>query len=203
MKLGKLEIFKTPKGTEVQLKLENETLWLDAHLIAEIFDVQRPAVVKHITNIYDSGELEKASSCSILEQVASDGKKRKMNFYNLDVIISVGYRINSSKATQFRQWATQRLKDYLIEGIALNEKRLEQKNKEIHVLHDGIRILSRAIEDQAANYETYALLHQFSVGLQLLDDYDHESLDVRGVHMETANYPTLSEYMELVEKMRA
>jgi prophage maintenance system killer protein len=203
MKLGKLEIFKTPKGTEVQLKLENETLWLDAHLIAEIFDVQRPAVVKHITNIYDSGELEKASSCSILEQVASDGKKRKMNFYNLDVIISVGYRINSSKATQFRQWATQRLKDYLIEGIALNEKRLEQKNKEIHVLHDGIRILSRAIEDQAANYETYALLHQFSVGLQLLDDYDHESLDVRGVHMETANYPTMSEYMELVEKMRA
>jgi prophage maintenance system killer protein len=203
MKLGKLEIFKTPKGTEVQLKLENETLWLDAHLIAEIFDVQRPAVVKHITNIYDSGELEKASSCSILEQVASDGKKRKMNFYNLDVIISVGYRINSSKATQFRQWATQRLKDYLIEGIALNEKRLEQKNKEIHVLHDGIRILSRAIEDHAANYETYALLHQFSVGLQLLDDYDHESLDVRGVHMETANYPTMSEYMELVEKMRA
>jgi prophage maintenance system killer protein len=203
MKLGKLEIFKTPKGTEVQLKLENETLWLDAHLIAEIFDVQRPAVVKHITNIYDSGELEKASSCSILEQLASDGKKRKMNFYNLDVIISVGYRINSSKATQFRQWATKRLKDYLIEGIALNEKRLEQKNKEIHVLHDGIRILSRAIEDQAANYETYALLHQFSVGLQLLDDYDHESLDVRGVHMETANYPTLSEYMELVEKMRA
>jgi prophage maintenance system killer protein len=203
MKLGKLEIFKTPKGTEVQLKLENETLWLDAHLIAEIFDVQRPAVVKHITNIYDSGELEKASSCSILEQLASDGKKRKMNFYNLDVIISVGYRINSSKATQFRQWATKRLKDYLIEGIALNEKRLEQKNKEIHVLHDGIRILSRAIEDQTANYETYALLHQFSVGLQLLDDYDHESLDVRGVHMETANYPTLSEYMELVEKMRA
>jgi prophage maintenance system killer protein len=203
MKQGKLEIFKTLKGTEVQLKLENETLWLDAHLIAEIFDVQRPAVVKHITNIYDSGELEKASTCSILEQVASDGKKRKMNFYNLDVIISVGYRINSSKATQFRQWATQRLKEYLIEGIAINEKRLEQKNKEIQVLHDGIRILSRAIEDQAANNETYAWLHQYSVGLQLLDDYDHESLDVRGVHIGAANYPSMSEYVELVEKMRA
>lgn len=203
MKQGKLEIFKTLKGTEVQLKLENETLWLDAHLIAEIFDVQRPAVVKHINNIYNSGELEKTSTCSILEQVASDSKKRKMNFYNLDVIISVGYRINSSKATQFRQWATQRLKEYLIEGIAINEKRLEQKNKEIQVLHDGIRILSRAIEDQAANNETYAWLHQYSVGLQLLDDYDHESLDVRGVHLGAADYPSMSEYRKLVEQMRA
>jgi prophage maintenance system killer protein len=203
MKQGKLEIFKTLKGTEVQLKLENETLWLDAHLIAEIFDVQRPAVVKHINNIYDSGELGKETTCSILEQVAVDGKKRKMNFYNLDVIISVGYKINSSKATQFRQWATQRLKDYLIEGIAINEKRLEQKNKEIQVLHDGIRILSRAIENQVANNETYAWLHQYSVGLQLLDDYDHESLDVSGVHIGAANYPSMSEYMELVKQMRA
>ena len=138
-----------------------------------------------------------------MEQVASDGKKRKMNFYNLDVILSVGYRINSSKATQFRQWATKRLKDYLIEGVAINEKRLEQKNKEIQVLHDGIRILSRAIEDQAANNESYAWLHQFSLGLQLLDDYDHEALDAKGKHTVNAKYPAMAEYIELVEKMRA
>lgn len=203
MKQGNLEIFKTQQGTEVQLILENESLWLDAHLIAEIFDVQRPAVVKHIKNIYNTGELDQFSTCSILEQVASDGKKRKMNFYNLDVILSVGYRINSSKATQFRQWATKRLKDYLIEGVAINEKRLEQKNKEIQVLHDGIRILSRAIEDQATNNENYAWLHQFSVGLQLLDDYDHEALDVKGNHTANAEYPAMAEYMELVEQMRA
>jgi death-on-curing family protein len=202
MKQGKLEIFKTQKGTEVQLRLENETLWLDAHLIAEIFDVQRPAVVKHINNIYVSGELEQASTCSILEQVASDGKKRKMNFYNLDVIISVGYRINSSKATQFRQWATQRLKDYLVEGVAINEKRLEQKNKEIQVLHDGIRILSRAIEDQAATNESFSWLHQFSLGLQLLDDYDHEALDAKGNHTVNAEYPDMAEYLNLVNQMR-
>jgi hypothetical protein len=126
MKLGKLEIFKTTKGTEVQLKLENETLWLDAHLIAEIFDVQRPAVVKHITNIYDSGELEKASSCSILEQVASDGKKRKMNFYNLDVIISVGYRVKSHQGTRFRQWATAKLREYIVKGFTINDEVLKQ-----------------------------------------------------------------------------
>ena len=108
--------------------------------------------------------------------------QREIEFYNLDAILSVGYRVNSKRGTQFRQWATKRLKDYLVEGVAINEKRLEQKNKELQVLHDGIRILSRAIEDQANNNENYAWLNQFSVGFQLLDDYDHESLDEKGKH---------------------
>lgn len=111
--------------------------------------------------------------------------------------------LTQKRGTQFRQWATKRLKDYLIEGVAINEKRLEQKNKEIQVLHDGIRILSRAIEDQVSNHENYAWLHQFSLGLQLLDDYDHESLDEKGKHTKDAEYPSMTEYMELVEKMRA
>ena len=92
------------------------------------------------------------------------------------------------------------MKDYLIEGIAINEKRLAQKNKEIQVLHDGIRILSRTIEDQATNNENHAFLHQFSVGLKLLDDYDHESLDEKGKHTKKAEYPSMAEYMEIVEK---
>jgi prophage maintenance system killer protein len=111
--------------------------------------------------------------------------------------------VKSIQGTQFRQWATKRLKEYLIEGVAINEKRLEQKNKEIQVLHDGIRILSRAIENQAANNENYAWLYQFSVGLQLLDDYDHESLDAKGNHTTKAEYPDMSEYMKLVDQMRA
>jgi death-on-curing family protein len=94
------------------------------------------------------------------------------------------------------------LKDYLIEGVAINEKRLEQKNKEIQVLHDGIRIISRAIEDQVINNENYAWLHQFSVGLQLLDDYDHEALDEVGKHTKNAAYPSMAEYLNLVNQMR-
>ena len=135
--------------------------------------------------------------------VQKEGKrevKRNIKCYNLDTIISVGYRVNSKRGTQFRQWATKRLKDYLIEGVAINEKRLAQKNKEIQVLHDGIRILSRTIEDQATNNENHAFLHQFSVGLKLLDDYDHESLDEKGKHTKKAEYPSMVEYMELVEK---
>ena len=94
------------------------------------------------------------------------------------------------------------MKDYLTEGVAINEKRLEQKNKEIQVLHDGIRIISRAIEDQVINNENYAWLHQFSVGLQLLDDYDHEALDEVGKHTKNAAYPTMAEYLNLVNQMR-
>ena len=110
---------------------------------------------------------------------------REIDYFNLDVIISIGFRVNSRRGIEFRQWATQRLKDYLIEGVAINEKRLAQKNKEIQVLHDGIRILSRAIEEQANINENYAWLHQYSLGLQLLDDYDHESLDTKGNHTKS------------------
>lgn len=119
---NKIEIYKTPKGTEVSVKLENDTVWLNAHTIASLFGVNRPAIVKHIGNIYKVSELEENSTCSIMEQVASDGKRRKMSFYNLDMILSVGYRVNSLQATKFRQWATQRLKDYLVQGYAINEK---------------------------------------------------------------------------------
>jgi len=169
--------------------------------LAEIFSVQRPAVVKHINNIYKSGELDPAATCSILEQVAADGKKRKMHLYNLDVIISVGYRVNSTKATQFRQWATQRLKDYLIQGYAINEKRLNQKQQEVQTLRDGIRILSRAIETKMGHADL-TLLDQFAKGLELLDDYDHEKLDSKGITTRQAEFPDLTDYRNIIESMR-
>ncbi len=154
---NKIEIYKTAKGTEIKVTLEKDTIWLDAHAVAELFGVNRPAIVKHIGNIYKSAELDKKSTCSILEQVAADGKKRKMNFYNLDMILSVGYRVNSSQATKFRQWATQRLKDYLVQGYAINEKRLAQKQQEVEYLKTSIRILNRAIA-QEANVQDINLL---------------------------------------------
>ena len=154
-------------------------------------------ISRHLANVFKEGELVKESNMQKLQFANSD---KPIALYNLDVIISVGYRVKSIQGTQFRQWATKRLKEYLIEGVAINEKRLEQKNKEIQVLHDGIRILSRAIENQAANNENYAWLHQFSIGLQLLDDYDHESLDAKGNHTIKAEYPAISEYMKLVQE---
>jgi death-on-curing family protein len=115
----------------------------------------------------------------------------------------VGYRVKSIRGTHFRQWSTQRLKDYLIEGVAINEKRLNQKNKEIKILHDGIRILSRVIEEKLDTNEAYAWLHQFKMGLKLLDDYDHETLDSFGNHTKNVKYPSKAQYMELVDQMRS
>ena len=137
---NQIEIYQTGTGTEITVQLSNQTVWLDAHAIAALFDVQRPAIVKHIQNIYKTAELFEESTCSVLEQVAGDGKKRKMNLYNLDMIISVGYRVNSQKATRFRIWATQRLKDYLVAGYAVNQKRLEERDLELKYLKTGIRL---------------------------------------------------------------
>ena len=170
---------------------------------SSLFEKDKSVISRHLKNVFTSGELIRDSVVAKNATTAQDGKTYAVEYYNLDAILSVGYRVNSKRGTQFRQWATKRLKDYLIEGIAINEKRLAQKNKEIQVLHDGIRILGRAIEDQALNNENYAFLHQFSVGLQLLDDYDHESLDENGKHTNKAEYPSMAEYMDIVEKMRA
>ncbi len=201
-KKGEIEIFQTAEGTEVQVKLERDTVWLDAHLIARLFGVQRPAVVKHIGNIYKSSELEEKATCSKMEQVAADGKIRKMNLYNLDVIISVGYRVNSVRATQFRIWATQRLKDYLVQGYAINEKRLQQKETEVQYLKTGIHILSRAIEQKAGEQGNEWLLY-YAKGLELLDDYDHENLDKLGKSKQAAFYPAKEVYQGLINQMKA
>lgn len=200
---NQIEIYTLPDGTaQIEVKLKGDTFWLNLNQLATLFEKDKSVISRHLKNIFTSEELSRNSVVAKNATTAIDGKTYAVEYYNLDAIISVGYRVNSKRGTQFRQWATKRLKDYIIEGVAINEKRLAQKNKEIQVLHDGIRILSRAIEDQAANNEDYAWLHQFSIGLQLLDDFDHESLDKRGQHTKNANYPSMSEYLALVEQMR-
>ena len=199
-----IEIYTSPDGiTQIEVQFEGDTFWLNLNQISSLFEKDKSVISRHLKNVFTSGELIRDSVVAKNATTAQDGKTYAVEYYNLDAIISVGYRVNSKRGTQFRQWATKRLKDYLIEGVAINEKRLEEKNKEIQVLHDGIRILSRAIEDQVSNHDNYAWLHQFSLGLQLLDDYDHESLDEKGKHTKDAEYPSMAEYMELVEKMRA
>src|SRR3990172_2918267 len=164
-KKGDVFIYKSTQGPEIQVKLEKDTVWLDAHLISRLFGVNRPAVVKHINNIYKTKELDKISTCSILEQVAADGKIRKMNLYNLDMIISVGYRVNSKQATQFRIWATNVLKNYLLKGYALNQKQLlEAKEKSKHELLTG------------QEHEILNLLAKYSKTLTLLEQYEKEKL---------------------------
>ena len=122
-------LYNTPNGgVRVEIYIQNETVWLTQQKIAELFGVQRPAVTKHLKNIFKSGELNEDSVSSILEHTAADGKKYETTFYNLDAIISVGYRVNSSQATAFRIWATERLKEYIIKGFTMDDERLKNPN---------------------------------------------------------------------------
>ncbi|MEN9969363.1 MAG: hypothetical protein RIR94_1560, partial [Bacteroidota bacterium] len=201
------EIYTSSDGsTQIEVKFEGETFWLSLNQISSLFEKDKSVVSRHLSSIYREGELDRSSTVAkntTVQYEADRQVKREIEYYNLDAIISVGYRVNSKRGTQFRQWATKRLKDYLVEGVAINEKRLAQKSKEIQVLHDGIRILSRAIEEQANSNANYAWLQQFSLGLQLLDDYDHETLDTKGIHSKAAIYPKLDDYLVLVAQMRA
>ena len=125
--LKKFLLYTAPTGEiRVDVLLQDESVWLTQKAIAELFGVQRPAITKHLINIFESGELNEISVSSILEHTAEDGKNYQTKFYNLDAIISVGYRVNSAKATQFRIWATQALKEYIIKGFVLDDDRLKQ-----------------------------------------------------------------------------
>jgi death-on-curing family protein len=170
---NKIEIYLAKNGVEIAVKIEQETVWLDAHLIARLFNVNRPAIVKHIQNIYKSNELGEGSTCSILEQVASDGRMRKMNLYNLDVIISVGYRVNSREATQFRQWATQRLKDYLVKGYVINQKRLDELGKMVQFIEQSGKTETLQLQEAKGLLD---ILSHYTKSFVLLNQYDSHSL---------------------------
>jgi len=122
-------VFTNQQGEDgIQVRYEDETIWLSQKLIAELFDVNVRTVSEHLRNIFDSDELDEASVIRKFRTTASDGKNYQTNFYNLDAIIAVGYRVNSKRATQFRQWATKVLKEFAIKGYVLDHKRLENGN---------------------------------------------------------------------------
>ncbi len=124
--LNEILLYTTPNGNvKVEIYLQNETVWLTQQKIADLFGVKRPAVTKHLKNIFETGELQENAVCSKMELTASDGKKYNTQFYNLDAIISVGYRVNSTQATHFRIWATERLKEYIIKGFTMDDDRLK------------------------------------------------------------------------------
>jgi len=199
---NQIEIFQGENNEiNVEVKFEDDTVWLSQAQMVELFGQTKQNVSLLISNCFKEKELDKIRVVKDSLTTAIDGKKYKTKFYNLDVIISVGYRDKSKRGTQFRQWATQKLKEFLVKGYAINEHRLAQKNQEIQFLHDGIRIMSRAIVE-VTNDEAYKWLDKFSKGLKLLDDYDHERLDINGRSLVPGIHPNILEYETIVNAMR-
>ena len=181
----------------LDVQLADETVWLTQQQIATLFGVQIPAISKHLANIFREGELDKNSVISILENTATDGKKYRTMFYNLDAILSVGYRVNSANATRFRQWATRVLKDYLLRGYALNphirymEQRIDNKLQEhtaqIHELQNKVDFFIRTslppregIFVDGQIYDAYELVERLiksaKKSILLIDNYVDESV---------------------------
>ncbi|MFC1617838.1 virulence RhuM family protein [Patescibacteria group bacterium] len=180
---GEIVIYKSYNGQpDLRVKLTGETVWLNAHQMAQIFGVKRPAIVKHISNIYKTAELSEKQTCSKMEQVAKDGKKRQMKIYNLDMIISVGYRVNSQQATKFRTWATKILRMHVVEGYTVSKQRLLDTKQKFFKLQETIALLKAKSEKKMLHgqgKEILTLLSDYSKALTLLEGYDKGKLKTR------------------------
>lgn len=203
---NQIEIYRSQDGSvQLNVKLENETVWLTQSQMAELFGVDRTSIVRHIRNIYKSEELEENSTCAKNAQVRIEGQRqivREIPYYNLDMIISVGYRVNSKNATSFRRWATSVLKQYLIKGYVINQQlKLDRYNE----LKDVVRLMARAVGmQQKVTTEEYDglfnVISDYVYALDTLDHYDYQSLSIQ---QTTKNEPFRATYDNAMEAINA
>ncbi len=188
LKKDALIIYTDKKGRiELRADTDKETIWATQAQIADLFDVNSQAITKHLSNIYQEKELVKTATCSKMEQVNIEGERsvrRSIEFYNLDAIIAVGYRVNSKKATQFRIWATETLREYLIKGIVVNNERIANlPDRIIADLDEKISFIQRTIKKRELNQsETDSLLsviHDYANSWKFLKEYDEGELKLR------------------------
>ena len=165
------------QDVKLEVNMKDDSVWLTQGQMAELFNTSRANIIEHISNIYSDEELDKNSTCQDFRQVRKEGKRtvtRTIPFYNLDMIISVGYRVNSKQGIIFRKWATSILKDYMIKGYAVNQKRLEYLEKTVKLIDIAGRIDINLKGNEAQ--EIIKVINNYSNALNLLDDYDHKRI---------------------------
>ena len=203
-----IEIYRSQDGSvQLNVKLENETVWLTQSQMAELFGVDRTSIVRHIRNIYKSEELDQNSTCAKNAQVRTEGHRsilREIPYYNLDMIISVGYRVNSKNATSFRRWATSVLKQYLIKGYAINQQiKLDRYNE----LKDVVRLMSRTVglQEKVTSEEyggLFNVISDYVYALDTLDHYDYQSLSIQKTTKEEPFRATYENAMEAINVLK-
>lgn len=201
---GNIVIYQTKDGkTSIDVKLENETVWLTLSQITELFDRDKSVISRHISNVFREGELDRSSVVAKNATTASDGKIYQVEYFNLDVIISVGYRVKSQRGTQFRIWANKVLKDYLIKGYAINQ---QVKAAQLEDLKSTVRLLSNVIEHKQLTLdEANGLLHvitDYTYGLDTLDKYDFQQLEVDSTTSTWEFRATYEEAMEAIHLLQ-
>ena len=206
MEEDKIIIYQTEDGqTQIDVRLENETVWLTQAQMAELFDKDRTVIGRHIRNIYKEEELEQNITCAKFAHMGSEGDQRyEYTAYNLDVIISVGYRVNSKRGVKFRQWANRVLKEYLIKGYAVNDR---IRKEQIGELRQLVGMLGRTIQNQSllSNDETNAIFEvvtNYTYALDTLDNYDYERLTIDKTTKEEPFHATYENAMEAINGLR-
>ena len=204
----KIVIYQTNDGeTSIDVRLEGETVWLSQSQLSELFNTDRTSILRHIKNIYKTEELDESTTCAFFAQVREEGSRvvtRQIPYYNLDMIISVGYRVNSKRGTQFRIWANKVLKNYLVKGYAINDKITQKKYKELSQL---VHILGRTINSQPelSNSENQNLINvvtDYTYALDTLDRYDYQELKIERTTSENKFYATYENAMETIHNLR-
>ncbi|MBE7172376.1 MAG: virulence protein RhuM/Fic/DOC family protein [Williamsia sp.] len=206
----KIVIYQTPDGqTAIDVTLENETLWLSQRVMSELFDKDVDTVGLHIKNIYFEGELEEQATTEVFSVVQKEGKrnvKRNVTHYNLDIILSVGYRVSSKRGTQFRIWANKILKDYIVKGYALNEKRLNEQTEQFEALKKTVKLLGNVTESKSLTTDEAGgllkVITDYTYALDVLDKYDHQQLTIEATHKKQAFIATYKEAIKAVQELK-
>ncbi|MEX2410247.1 MAG: RhuM family protein [Candidatus Paceibacterota bacterium] len=201
-------IYKSAEeSTEIQVRLESDTIWLSQKQMADLFEKDTDTIGLHLKNIFQTGELDEKSTTeeySVVQKEGSRKVKRSIKHYNLDAIISVGYRVNSVQGTQFRIWANKVLRDYLVKGYAVNQEVLEKKNEKLKQLQETVQIIRNSIRTKKlSNSETRGLLEiisDYSYALDILDQYDYQTLKIAGTTEEVKYRLSYEEAKEQIRK---
>jgi prophage maintenance system killer protein/predicted XRE-type DNA-binding protein len=203
-------LYQSPDGsTRLEVNLYEDTIWLAQSQLAELFDVNVPAVSKHVRNILESGELDALATVSKMERVQIEGErrvKRSQVLYNLDMIISIGYRVNSAKATSFRIWATQVLKDHIVKGYTVNEQRFREQAEKMTDMRRTVELLARTLANQELVSDTgkdvLRVIADYAYALTLLDRYDHGTLAIEGTTRTALHVIDYEEAIGIVATMK-
>lgn len=204
---GEIVIYQASDGsTQLDVKLEEETVWLTQKQMSLLFGKNIRTINEHIKNVFLEGELFENSVIRNFRITASDGKVYNTKFYNLDVIISVGYRVKSKRGTQFRIWANSVLKEYLVKGYALNEKRLKEQTEKIKELEKTLEIFSNVVEHYQINRDEFSgilkVVSDYTRALDLLDAYDHQRLKIESTGKDELFRIEYESAKKLIKKMK-
>jgi prophage maintenance system killer protein len=200
-------LYQAPDGSSsLEVRLDRETVWLTQDQMGELFGRERSVITKHLRNVFKDGELDEVSVRAKFAHTAADGKEYQTQFYNLDVIISIGYRVKSQQGTRFRIWATNVLKDHIVKGYTINEQRFREQTEKLNAMQRTVALLARTLTNQELINDTgkdvLRVITDYAYALNLLDRYDHGTLAIEEITRQALHIIDYNEATGIINSMK-